>query len=294
MLCSGLLACNFEPGMLIVRDDGGPSGDSDASSDGSGGNADSDGDGIVDAADNCPAKANADQHDEDLDLVGDACDGCPHVATAATDSDGDGVWDGCDPHPSTPGDMLVRFEPFTGTGNVPAGWMHVGAGAMTDWVIANDALTVTATDTHVLIFNAGATRHAIDVTLSVLAATTTSGTLQFVTVLTDADDDIEEFFGCGIRFDMGQSATPRELFSYDESRQQQFVALDSETTNPPTVGGTYRIRFVMEGTSATCTIPSGANQHLMTSNASAQGNTYVGVRTHNTTTAIRSVAIYRF
>jgi len=44
---------------------------------------DSDGDGVIDAIDNCPSVANNDQADLDGDGVGDACDLC-------TDSDGDG------------------------------------------------------------------------------------------------------------------------------------------------------------------------------------------------------------
>jgi spore coat protein A len=70
---------------------------------------DSDGDGVLDAADNCPLVANADQADADADFVGDACDAC-------TDTDGDGygdpgfaantcALDGCpsDPLKSAPG-----------------------------------------------------------------------------------------------------------------------------------------------------------------------------------------------
>ena len=70
--------------------------------------ADSDQDGIMDTADNCPAIANHDQTDSDHDGVGDACqiDTTPppgnHTATppppppAAADSDQDGVPDSAD------------------------------------------------------------------------------------------------------------------------------------------------------------------------------------------------------
>ncbi len=60
-------------------------------------NQDSDSDGIVDTADNCPYTANTDQTDTDGDGVGDACDNC--VATAnidQEDTDADGVGDVCD------------------------------------------------------------------------------------------------------------------------------------------------------------------------------------------------------
>jgi len=41
------------------------------------GEPDSDGDGVPDVRDNCPAVANADQRDTDGDGIGDACDPCP-------------------------------------------------------------------------------------------------------------------------------------------------------------------------------------------------------------------------
>ena len=41
--------------------------------------ADGDGDGIADAADNCPSVSNADQADSDGDGAGDACDEAPNV-----------------------------------------------------------------------------------------------------------------------------------------------------------------------------------------------------------------------
>jgi len=52
---------------------------------------DTDGDGIADDVDNCPATGNPDQADSDLDGIGDVCDNCD-----PTDSDGDGIGNACD------------------------------------------------------------------------------------------------------------------------------------------------------------------------------------------------------
>lgn len=57
------------------------------------GEEDADGDGVLDADDNCPQVANADQADEDGDGIGDACE-------VPGDDDGDGVMDADDNCPS--------------------------------------------------------------------------------------------------------------------------------------------------------------------------------------------------
>jgi len=57
---------------------------------------DSDGDGVGDDVDNCPADPNADQSDRDGDGVGDVCDNCPDVFNPGQeDSNGDGIGDAC-------------------------------------------------------------------------------------------------------------------------------------------------------------------------------------------------------
>jgi hypothetical protein len=80
----------------------GPIGGMDAPSGMDANPGDSDGDGILDGADNCPGNYNPDQNDEDVDGDGDVCDNCPVTSNAnQLNFDGDGVGDVCDPHDST-------------------------------------------------------------------------------------------------------------------------------------------------------------------------------------------------
>lgn len=61
------------------------------------GTADRDGDGVVDAVDNCPDSPNADQDDRDEDGFGDVCDNCPDTSNSGQeDVDQDGAGDVCD------------------------------------------------------------------------------------------------------------------------------------------------------------------------------------------------------
>jgi len=101
---------------------------------------DRDGDGVDDAVDKCPDKAD-DQRDFDADGVGDACDFCPHIMNPANpDGDGDGVGDECDPAKTTSGDSIalwIDFDasadpiatwPRSGTWTVDGGWLHETSG----------------------------------------------------------------------------------------------------------------------------------------------------------------------
>ena len=109
--------------------------------------ADVDGDGVLNAADNCPERYNADQHDEDGDGVGDVCDNCPTIAntnqsdvseTAVPYQLPDGVGDACDLRPGLAGDLVVAFYPFVDPAH-DAVWTAAG------WVVGNDDATATGT-----------------------------------------------------------------------------------------------------------------------------------------------------
>lgn len=61
---------------------------------------DSDGDGVLDSCDTCPALASPVLADSDADELGDPCDACPNDAD--NDSDGDGLCADVDPNPYAP------------------------------------------------------------------------------------------------------------------------------------------------------------------------------------------------
>lgn len=285
-------ACSFRHGAAPAASDA-----SDASAPGSDGrvdaqldapaNSDRDGDGIPDSADNCPTVANADQHDEDADGVGDACDPCPQVANATTDSDGDGLPDACDPHPGTAGDHLVHFEPFKTAGALPSDWT-AKAGASNMWTVSADALQLAVGNTtDIIVYDTTSTRHAIDVGFDV--ASTPSGQ-SFVTVLTDTSSNINQFVACGIRVDTQY----RELLTFDQPANPQFVALATDTSEAVPVPGSYRVFSVMDPTGESCTVPTATSTHDMVGSHSSFGNTDVGLRVMNATVSFRYIAIYTF
>jgi hypothetical protein len=291
-----LCACGFHASGQLASDaplasDSGTAVDSDGSELGAGGGtSDSDGDGVDDADDNCVSVANPDQHDEDGDHVGDACDPCPQIANATTDSDGDGIADACDPHPGTPGDVLVKFESFAGSGNLPAGWQARGGGQANDWKRGNDVLTIAAGNmTPIAIFDSGSPHHAIDIGVDVLSAATTDEL--FLTGLIDVKADIHQFFGCGMRFDNLAGGRTRELL---QLKDPAFGLLGTDASDPPVASGSYRIQFLMDGSNEVCVIPQGGNAHRLVGNGPLQGNTFVGLRVNQMTVAFRYVAIYKF
>ena len=72
---------------------------------------DSDGDGVDDDCDNCPAIGNAGQSDRDEDGFGDSCDNCPEQANPGQqDVDGDGQGEACDECPQDPRNSITDHD----------------------------------------------------------------------------------------------------------------------------------------------------------------------------------------
>jgi len=100
---------------------------------------DIDGDGRLNAADNCPTVPNFDQRDHDADLRGDACDVCPHLPSAIhADNDADGIGDDCDPRPSQAGDVVSLWDGFYAD-SAALSWTKVGT-----WTLDAGTLRQTA------------------------------------------------------------------------------------------------------------------------------------------------------
>lgn len=161
---------------------------------------DLDGDGILNASDNCPMRVNPDQHDEDGDGVGDVCDNCPVVANK-NQSDtteiqvplqlADGVGDACDLRPALAGDRLAKLFTFADPARA-TDWTAAG------WVVANDTATATGSahwpsqHNEALYFGL-----AVEIRLATLAWQDTTGQV----ALSIDGDGIQIGAGCALEAD---------------------------------------------------------------------------------------------
>ncbi|MFH1861368.1 MAG: LamG-like jellyroll fold domain-containing protein [bacterium] len=148
---TGLCVCLSSPEDTLAACTDTKDNDCDDLIDAADSDCDSDGDGIVDFVDNCPAVPNPGQEDSDSDGVGDACDNCSAVANPGQeDSDGtggefitkwgrSGTGDGELDHPwdltvDDDGNIYVgdngnhRVQKFTNTGAFITKWGSEGTG----------------------------------------------------------------------------------------------------------------------------------------------------------------------
>lgn len=190
-------ACGFEPG-TFSRDphagDGGPDapvGDVDAFVDG-----DTDGDGVLNSVDNCPALTNVDQRNHDGDPRGDACDRCPHLDTGAVDPDGDGdmIGDSCDPRPTTAGDTLLIWDGYYDSSQ-HATWSGTG-----QWSVANGFLSQSDTTQNQAYTYApmSVDRHAITTGVRVDVVGTVSGTTGPAVYIAGGSNGTVQYYVCGV------------------------------------------------------------------------------------------------
>ena len=135
-----LAGCSFHAHEAVTD----AAGDAIGAADTDGATLDTDGDGVADGDDNCPAAANPDQANEDGDDRGDACDLCPHLAGTVPgsddDDDGDGIGNQCDPRVGT--DRRVVFLPFNDPHDLDKIALRAGSN---QWSISNGALHQTDT-----------------------------------------------------------------------------------------------------------------------------------------------------
>lgn len=250
---------------------------------------DSDGDGVPDATDNCPAVPNPDQHDEDGDGKGDVCDPCPMHATAGADldADGDGIGNGCDPRPSMAGDVLVRFDGF-GTNlasGAPPGWTAIAGGA-SDWSVSGDALRLGSLDAaRILGLAAGGGRTTLELLVVISNPGNNAATL---TVFGDGSTGAGSFLGCTLLV----GDTPfRRLQSFANG---QFTQHAASADNEPATPSTHRVRVTIGAAGTTCRFESpGQGSTSLDGGPMPAGNTGVGLRIRGLQSEIRYIAVYR-
>jgi hypothetical protein len=263
--CPGGQQCVAVAGGHACTGTGG--GDPDASPGGDGSpDLDGDGDGVLNAGDNCPEHANPGQADEDGDALGDACDPCPPFAGGG-DDDGDGVGDLCDPRPQLGGDRIAFFEGFAGlAGGLPAGWAASGS-----WTADGGELRFTAQGTELgtlVVPHPSTDRQSLSTIATITALTAAGGGSIGIVDRFDAAGTI------GVHCGGGRTGNTALLGLIDASNGT-FLA---STPHAFAVGTIYRLELRRAGNDYECrnTDPNGDLQ-ILTANAAPNGAS-IGLR----------------
>ena len=251
---------------------------------------DSDGDGVDNAADNCPMVWNELQFDEDGDARGDECDPCPQLAAAADDQDDDGdrVGNGCDPRPTVTGDVLAYWSGFhTPSATVPAG-MSILHGSASRWSVADGQLVFTRSgeDWGIPVVDVGNVNHSVDSTFQITAS------YQAVTalaagVVVDAAANDNDLSDCQARTDTAR----REIWQWDGRVGAGWTNLKSVTA--PTPNDTYRIVLRRTALALECTTTRAGQAPIgLVDSFARRQHTRAGVFARNVDVKFRYIAVY--
>ena len=215
-----------------------------------GGNRDTDGDGVLDASDNCPAVANANQFNEDSDKFGDVCDPCPPVAgDSPPDTDGDGVADACDPNPAVAGHSIALFEGFHA--GVPTGWEVTGT-----WTMTGDDIEGAATNAIVLATPLTTTTHeTVSTSLTVMSI---AGSNNFSGVVTNRQAGSTSGVACSLYRTNQFTPTPGLLASEGNTFMPAAYA------QAMTSGATFSVKLRRDATMYSCDAVTGTNAAMTT------------------------------
>jgi hypothetical protein len=208
---------------------------------------DADGDGILDAADNCPAMYNPDQRDWDVDLHGDACDGCPHLPSPSDpDTDGDRVGDDCDPRPLTGGEARALWLGFYDAADI-AGWQPTGG----PWSVTNGMLEQAASGFSLLDSPASYTDAYFATSLEVV----TPNTAEIGFCLADIQPSVQYYCCCASN--AGDVPSTRAASQWDGSPGQISVPASFDGANLA-VGQRVEMTGLLSGATFACAISQGA------------------------------------
>ena len=206
---------------------------------------DHDGDGILDAVDNCPDVANLSQVDEDGDALGDLCDPCPPFADNA-DGDGDGLGDACDPHPTTAGDKLIAFEGFKDA--LSPSWTVMGT-----FTMAGGEGVLSASDTETSLITRPSPANArveIRAAFVIDSITATGLNLGSINLVERMQPNTDKAIACQV---VGLAGGASESLRIFDTAASMNVASASYAIQP---GAAKELRFERSGSSYSCNVTS--------------------------------------
>jgi hypothetical protein len=255
-------------------DDAGIDGDTSAN--------DRDGDRVVNADDNCPDVANADQVDEDGDRIGDHCDLCPQLPGSSTaDGDGDAIGDACDPNPGTR-DATWLFEGFHGS--LP-GWPGSNG-----WRTSTDSIRIAAPgapapDSEYLVLPLNTEGRSYD-----NYSTTMTLTVEQVAAGAEKGLGVEYYDGTqdiGLACELGEFNGSRILWLSDD------VDLDVRVDYAWTTGAAYTLRLVRHGSTYSCDVdgPQGPKPASGTSPVIPRTGADTDIWAYGVTAQFRAVSV---